>query len=208
MENAIWLQIARELEAIAQSGMEFTRSDYDRERYERVREIAAEILAAGSNLKTEELLLWNRSEMGYATPKVDVRGAVFEGRKVLLCRENADEGKWTLPGGWADVNEAPSAAVAREVREETGYDVRVLRLMAVYDRDRQGHTPPHPYHAYKLVFLCEIRGGTPTPTKESSGSAFFDIDQLPELSLARTLPRQIVRLHEKIQAWDAAADFD
>ena len=202
------LQLARELEAMAQTGLHFTRDVYDRERYARLREIAAGLLAEMSDVPAGEVMAWSREEFGYATPKVDVRALVVRDGRVLLIREDADDGRWTLPGGWADVNETPSESVVREVREECGYDVRVLRLLAVYDRERQGHVPPFPYHVYKLVFACEITGGEARATQESSESGFFDVAELPELSLSRVLPRQIRELAAALRDGVRETKFD
>jgi ADP-ribose pyrophosphatase YjhB (NUDIX family) len=128
--------------------------------------------------------------------------------KVLLLREDADEGRWTLPGGWADVNEPPSESVVREVREESGYLVQPIRLLAVLDRERQGHIPPFPYHIYKLFFHCEIVGGEPARTAESSESAFFGEQELPELSVSRVLPGQIHTFFEAIRSGDTTTQYD
>lgn len=200
------LSIARELEALAQVGLTFARDPYDQERYARVRELAAAMLAAQSNLQPAQVLEWAAAEFGYATPKVDVRGFILDdgGDRVLLIRENADEGRWTLPGGWAEVNETPSGSVVREVLEECGYEVRVGRLLAVLDREHQGHVPRFPYHVYKLFFHCEIVGGQATATRESSESAFHPVDRLPELSVGRVLPEQIRRLHAAVRSGEPA----
>jgi ADP-ribose pyrophosphatase YjhB (NUDIX family) len=111
--------------------------------------------------------------------------------KVLLVHEVADAGYWTLPGGWADVNEAPSRAIEREILEESGYETSAVQLLAVYDRDQQGHSPPHPYHVYKLFFRCELRGGEARPNAEADQIGFFDPEQLPPLSKSRVLEKQI-----------------
>lgn len=202
------LEVARKLEAIAQTGLHFAQDSYDRERYEQVREIAAFLLSNLSALPAQEIIEWSKTEFGYATPKVDVRAFILREGRVLLARENADGGRWTLPGGWADVNETPSESVAREVEEETGYQVRVLRLLGVFDRERQGHAPPFPYHVYKLFFLCEIVGGAAKATSESAESRFFARDELPELSVSRVLPGQLERFFRMIDAGDLATRFD
>ncbi|MCP5518257.1 MAG: NUDIX hydrolase [Verrucomicrobiales bacterium] len=191
--------IARELEALAQTGLTFAQDHFDRERYTRVRELAAALLARHSDLDPATILRWSAAEFGYATPKVDVRAFILDGDRVLLIRENADEGRWSLPGGWAEVNETPTASVVREVREECGYAVRVLRLLAVFDREQQGHPPPFPYHVYKLFFHCAITGGQPGPGHESSAVAFHPLDRLPELSASRVLPAQLERLHAAVR---------
>lgn len=190
-----YIAIARELESMAQTGLHYAGDEYDRDRYKRLREIAAEILSDRGNLRRENIIEWNDSEFGYATPKVDVRAFILREGKVFLVREDADAGRWTLPGGWADVNDSPSEATIREVLEESGYEVEVKRLLAVYDRERQKHSPPYPYHIYKIFFECEITGGAPRPNRESSECGFFGMDQLPELSSSRVLKRQIENFH-------------
>lgn len=198
-EAAELLAIGRELQAIAQTGLAFAQDHFDQQRYARVRELAAALLARLSDCPPAEILRWASAEFGYATPKVDVRAFILDGEQVLLIRENADAGRWSLPGGWADVNESPSVSVRREVREECGYDARVVRLLAVLDRERQGHVPPFPYHVYKLFFHCEITGGRPQPTRECSAAAFHPLDRLPELSLSRVLPEQLRRLRAVVR---------
>lgn len=200
--------IARELEAIAQTGLNFSSDRFDQERYERLRVIAAEIHAAKSNLTTDEILQWSAAEFGYATPKVDVRAFILSGDKVLLIREDADEGHWTLPGGWADVNETPTESVVREVQEESGYIVEPTKLLAVFDREKQGHLPAFPYHVYKMFFHCRIIGGTPRRTAESSESRFFGRSEIPELSVSRVLPQQIYLLFEQIATGKTETIFD
>ena len=133
-------------------------------------------------------------EHGYATPKVDVRGGVFRGAEVLLVRERSD-GRWTLPGGWVDVNDAPSAAVAREIFEESGYHARPVKLAALIDKNRHPH-PPGVHHIYKLFFLCELTGGSPATSIETDAVGFFAVDALPELSLGRNTEAQIRLLFE------------
>ncbi len=202
------VNLAKELEAIAQTGLHFSEDQFDRERYTRLRELAAELLAGSSNLSPRDVLEWRKAEFGYATPKVDVRAFILSEQKVLLIREDADQGRWTLPGGWADVNESPSESVIREVEEESGYIVEPLQLLAVFDRERQGHTPMFPYHVYKLFFHCEIKGGAPRQTSESSASCFFKIDALPTLSESRVLPHQIRWFFDAIQSGDTKTSFD
>ena len=198
----------RELQAISQTGLHYAVTDYDRERYKQIERIAAEMLSESSNLTVDEILKFNKAEFGYATPKVDTRGAIFRDEKILLVREIADEGRWTLPGGYADINEAPSVAVAREVREESGFSVDVKKLLAVYDRDTQGHKPAHPYTIYKLFFLCEITGGAAKLNNEISGIDFFDEHNLPELSTARVTEKQIHRMFEHFRNPNLPSDFD
>lgn len=207
MENQ-WLIWARALEAIGQTGLHYSKDPYDIERFEQVRHIAAEMLSTGSNLTVEQILSFNDAEFGHTTPKVDVRGVVFKESKILLVRETADGGRWTLPGGWADVNESPAEAVVREVLEESGYLTEATTLLAVYDREKQGHVPPYPYHIYKMFFRCEIIGGRSRPNLEASEIAFFEIDRLPELSVSRVTEKQIRRFFDCREQPDKSADFD
>jgi len=202
------LAAARELAAISQTGLHFAKEKYDQERYQRVGEIAVILLAGCSDVPSQTIHAWSKEEFGYATPKIDVRAFILDRDRVLLIREDADQGRWTLPGGWADVNESPSEAVAREVEEESGYVVKPLRLLSVLDRESQGLVPPFPYHIYKLFFHCEIAGGNPKRTTESSESAFFAEAELPELSLSRVLPGQIHVFFLAIRSGTTATTFD
>ena len=202
------VNIAKEIEAMAQTGLNFSEDQFDRERYTRFRQLAAELLASQSNLSSQDVLEWSKAEFGYATPKVDVRAFILSKEKILLIRENSDDGRWALPGGWADVNESPSESVIREVEEESGYIVEPKLLLAVLDRSKQGHIPVFPYHVYKMFFHCRIVGGTPRPTFESSESRFFDINQLPALSESRVLPNQIRDFFKAIQQGDTKTRYD
>ena len=148
-------------------------------------------------------------ENGYAPPKVDVCGAAMDDGRILLVREIEDSGRCTIPGGWADVNQSPSECVIREVREEVGVEVTVRKLAAVYDRARQGHTPPHPFNVYRLFFICDVVGGAPKPGLETSEVAFFGEDEIPEdLSPGRILPHQIRRMFEHAREQNLPTDFD
>ena len=194
MNDPTWLLWARELQAMAQTGLAFDPSHWDRARYERLRTLAAEMMAAHSETDATILETAFAGEWGYPTPKLDVRGAVFRDNQLLLVREIADGHRWTLPGGWADINLTPAENVIKEVREETGFHVRPTKLAAAYDRTRQGHSP-QPFSAAKLLFLCEITGGAATPSDETSEIAFFTESDLPEdLSMDRTTPAQLRRM--------------
>jgi ADP-ribose pyrophosphatase YjhB (NUDIX family) len=203
-----WLLWAREIQATAQTGLAFTNDIYDRQRYERLRQLAAEIMAEGGGVGSEAIEALFAEQTGYATPKVDVRGAVFQDGKVLLVQERADPGRWALPGGWADVNRSPRECVIAEVREEAGLDVRPIKLAAVYDRARHPHVPPRPFHVYKMFFICEIVGGKPSPGLETADVAFFAIDELPPLSVGRVLASQISRMLDHAQSPSLPTDFD
>jgi ADP-ribose pyrophosphatase YjhB (NUDIX family) len=201
-----WLEWAQRLQAIAQNGLTYAQNPFDRERYEMVRGIAAEIMAAHSGVELGYVRNLFAGQVGYATPKVDVRGAVFRDDTILLVKERQD-GLWTLPGGWADVSESPSEAVVREVYEESGYRTRAVKLLALYDINRHAHAP-FPFHVYKLFFRCELLGGEPAQSMETDGVAFFREDEIPELSLLRVTPAQIARLFEHYRHLDWPTDFD
>ena len=187
-----WLIWARDLQTIAQNGLTYAKDPFDVERYTDVRRVAAEILAAQGGLDATRVRDLLGREAGHSTPKVDVRAAVFRDDTILLVRERSD-GLWTLPGGWADPGEPPSVAVTREVVEESGYQTRATRLLAVYDRDLHGH-PPLAYPVYKLFFACDLISGAPAHSNETDGVDFFRADALPALSLSRVTPAQIARL--------------
>ncbi|MDD2696090.1 MAG: NUDIX hydrolase N-terminal domain-containing protein [Anaerolineales bacterium] len=184
-----WLEWAREIQALAQTGYHFAENDYQRQRFQRLSEIAAEIISAQSDMDCARLKGVFLAQIGYATPRVDVRGAVFRRGELLLVRERADGG-WTMPGGWADVGDVPSQAVEREVLEESGFQVRTCQVVGVYDANRTG--PLEVFHAYKIVFLCELLGGEAHPSEETSEVAFFSQEVIPAtLSGERTKPRHI-----------------
>ena len=201
-----WLEWAKRLQAIAQDGITYTKDHYDVERYTALREIAAEIIAyyAEADLAHVRDLLGR--ETGPATPKVDVRAAVFKNDTILLVKEPSD-GRWSLPGGWADVNESAAEAVVREVFEESGYRTRVVKLVALYDRNKHPH-PPYLYHAYKVFFQCDLLDANPVDVIDSAGVGFFRADAGPELSLTRVLPGQIARLFEHYRNPSLLTEFD
>jgi ADP-ribose pyrophosphatase YjhB (NUDIX family) len=202
--EASWIAWARRLQAIAQNGLMFSRDPFDRERYQQVRRVAAEILASHTAMDMALISNLLQGEHGYATPKIDVRGAVFRDHRVLLVCEQSD-GLWTLPGGWADVGESPAEAVVREIREEAGFETQVCKLVALYDRNKHGH-PAMLFHAYKAFFLCDLVGGragrpcadavapSAATSHETRAVAFFGREELPPLSTARVTVHQIDRL--------------
>jgi ADP-ribose pyrophosphatase YjhB (NUDIX family) len=202
-----WVGWARELQAIAQTGLHFTDSEYDQERYRRILNLSVEIFSEHSG---ESVTLINRlfeNQTGYATPKVDVRGVVFRDGKLLLVKERAD-GLWTLPGGWADVNDSPSEAVEREILEESGFVAKAERLLAVFDRSRHAHEPPFPFHVYKLFIQCRLEGGDARATEETSATGFFAENEIPALSISRVIPEQIKLCFEMQNQPHAPARFD
>jgi ADP-ribose pyrophosphatase YjhB (NUDIX family) len=184
-----WLEWAREIQALSQTGYHYAENDYQRERYQRLTEIAAEIVNGHTGLSISSLMSTFQAQKGYATPKIDVRGAVFKGDKLLLVRERQDNG-WTMPGGWADVGDVPSQAAEREVWEEAGFRVKARKVLGIYDANRV--EPLELFHAFKLVFLCDLIDGEPRPSNETSEVAFFGKNEIPpDLSGERTRPRHI-----------------
>ncbi len=204
-----WLRWGKELAAIAQIGLTYaTENHFDRDRYARVREIATAMLAANGSVGEPELLAIWQSEEGYATPKVDVRAFVRNADgHVLLVQERSDE-RWTLPGGWADINESAGNVAAREVWEEAGVTVRAVRLLALLDRSEQGHRPLFPFHVYKSFFHCAYIAGEPHGSDETLDARWFPLDALPPLSETRVLPHQIRRMAQLADDPTLPADFD
>ncbi len=203
-----WLEWAQQLQAIAQNGLTYSEGPYDIERYHQLRSIAADMMATHTQADPKDILDLFSGEEGYATPKVDVRGAMFQDDKILLVKERSD-GRWTLPGGWADIGDSPSSAIEREIREESGYLARVTKLVAIYDRShpRHGH-PPLPHYVYKLFFQCQIVGGAAQASLETEDVQFFGEQEIPELSSTRVMPSQISRLFEHYRKPDLPTDFD
>lgn len=184
------IEVAKRIRALAQTGLVYSMSPYDTERYEELTHLSDEITALATGLTPEDVASSYRPAKEYVTPKVDVRAVVFNERKeILLVRELAD-GRWSLPGGWSDVGFSPKEVAVKEVREETGLIVRPIRLLAMMDMRKHPH-PPIPYYVYKCFILCEWMGGEFTETFDISGKGFFSLDDLPPLSLERVLPEQI-----------------
>ena len=200
------VDLARRLFALSQSGLHFTLQEYDRERYREIAEIGAQLLANESEHRPDTLRATWFVEDGYATPKLDVRGAIFRDDRVLLVREVID-GKWTMPGGWADVNDSPSHAVEKEIEQESGFTAKAVKLAALFDRNLHEH-PAYLFHAWKAFFICDITGGEPRLSNETDGVEFFRLDELPELSTGRTTAAQIKRMYVHHLQRELATDFD
>ncbi len=199
--------LIKEIRAIAQSGLHFTRDPFDRGRFERLIEIASLLYTEFSDADLALVERFFIPEEGYATPKVDLRACVLKDGKVLLVRERSD-GLWTLPGGWADQNESPREGIVREVREETGYRIRADALYAVRDRDRHPYKPRYPVSVYKLFFLATIEGGSPEANEEISEIGFFPPTELPPLSESRVLPEDIVAGYRHFENKDGPCQCD
>jgi ADP-ribose pyrophosphatase YjhB (NUDIX family) len=201
-----WLGLARELHAIAQTGGHYTQDDFDKQRYARLHGLAVELMALGSGRAVAQIADLFAQDVGYATPRIGARGAVFRDDRILLVRERTD-GRWALPGGWCDVNQTARECVEREVWEESGYTARATKLAAVWERGRHGHSP-HPFSIYKMFFLCELTGGAPRPSSETSEVGFFAEDELPELSPGRNQPHQVRRMFAHHRRPDLPTEFD
>lgn len=206
MTDPRWLAWTRRIAALAQNGLAYTEGPFDRERYLELRRIAAEMMGAYSEGDPERILQLFARENGYATPKVDVRGIVFREDRILLVRERED-GRWSLPGGWADTGSSPREVAEKEILEESGYEARAVKLLAVHDRDRHG-SPPLPWAVYKLLIRCELVGGEPKHSIETTGADFFAEDALPELSVGRVTAGEIRRMFEHLRDPARPTDFD
>ncbi|MFT8367849.1 MAG: NUDIX hydrolase N-terminal domain-containing protein [Acetobacter papayae] len=210
MANPDWLIWAREIQAIAQTGLHYVKDPFDRERYEQLQTLAAQIMATESRADSTVLENLFRQQSGYATPKLEVRVAAFdEQNRLLMVREVLDEDRWTLPGGWADVNLTPAENAAKEVLEETGYIVRITKLAMAFDRDHQGHTPPEPFSITKLFFTADVIGGEARTSVETSAVSFFERSAIPsDLSTGRILPHEIDLLFAHRADPNRPAEFD
>lgn len=178
-----WIEWAREIFSLSQAGLAYSKNEFDIERYKRLQEITAEMVESQSELSKESVLESFSMQAGYATPKIDVRGAVIREDKILLIQERTD-GRWAMPGGWADLGNAPASVAEREVWEESGYRVKAEKVVAVMDANRI--EPMEFYHAFKIIFLCRLIDGEPRTSNETMAVDFFDPDDLPPLSRYRT----------------------
>ncbi len=191
MDIPNWLRWAREIHVIGQTGKYYAQNEFDRTRFERLVEMAAEMISSHSDIPEKQAYVALCAQEGYITPKVDVRGAVFKDDQILLVKEITD-GLWSIPGGWADVNEAPSQMVEREVLEETGLIVKANRIVGVYETNHD-RDPINVFHSYKLLFLCDFLMGDLQTSYETPEVRFFPLGSLPPLSPSRT---QEVFIHE------------
>ncbi len=193
-----WLEWAKQIQAISQAGLEYSRDVYDIDRFQQLRELSIEIMQQYTDVETEQIRELFAAETGYATPKVDVRGVVFRDGRILMVKEKID-GHWSLPGGWADIGLSPKEIAVKEVREESGYIVEPVRLIGVVDKKFHAH-PPCPWHVYKMFILCELIGGeASTDTTETTEVGFFAEDELPPLSVERNTEQQIQTLFQHMR---------
>ncbi|WP_085994191.1 NUDIX hydrolase [Oceanobacillus senegalensis] len=201
-----WLEWAKQLQSIAQAGLTYSKDVYDLERFEWIRDISVEILSEHTDVHKTVIRDLFANETGYATPKVDIRSVVFKDNKILMVRENTD-GNWSLPGGWGDIGETPSEVAVKEVKEESGFDVKAIKLIGVLDKKCHPH-PPSPYHVYKVFIQCEIIGGQPKEGMETSAVEFFAEDELPPLSIARNTESQVKLAFKHLHNPQEPAYFD
>ena len=184
-----WLEWAKQLQSIAQAGLTYSKDVYDLERFELIRNISVEMISQQADIDKTVIKDLFANETGYATPKVDIRSVVFKDNKILMVREKTD-GNWSLPGGWGDIGLTPSEVAVKEVKEEAGIDVKVIKLISVLDKKCHPH-PYSLYHVYKIFIQCEIIGGQPKEGIETSAVDFFAENELPSLSVARNTESQI-----------------
>ena len=200
-----WIAWAREIFSMSQAGLTYSQNEFDIERYKRLQEITAEMIESQSGLSKEFVLESFSMQAGYATPKIDVRGAVVRDNKILLIQERMD-GRWAMPGGWADLGNAPASVAEREVWEESGYHVKAEKVVAVIDANRI--EPMEFYHAFKIIFLCTLIGGEPQVSHETMAVDFFDMNNLPPLSLYRTDESMLREVFAHIQDPNRRTAFD
>ena len=200
MDEKRWLDWAVELQSLAQAGLTYGKDVYDRERYERIREISAEMIAHKSEIPVEIVKDLFCNETGYQTPKLDTRAAIFQDGKILLVREN--NGKWSLPGGWVDVNVSVKENTIKEVREEAGLDVTADRIIAVQDRNKH-NLPRYAYGICTIFVLCSLIGGSFQENSETTGSDYFPEDNLPDLAADKNTAEQIRMCFDAYRAGDA-----
>ena len=204
-QNEKWLQWAVELQALAQTGLTYGRDIYDRERYQRIREIAAEMVAHKTQISPDTVRDLFCSEAGYQTPKLDTRAAIFQGDKILLVHEN--DGTWCLPGGWCDVNISAAENVVKEVREEAGLEVTADLVIAVQDREKHNR-PVYANKICKIFFLCSCLGGEFRPNSETTETGYFGLEELPQLATAKVTKEQIEMCFEAKTAEHWKTVFD
>lgn len=187
MDNKLVNWIA-ELQSIAQAGLTYGKDVYDRERYQRIREITAEMMAAKTGLSLEKVTDLFCGETGYQTPKVDTRAAIFKDNKIILVHES--DGTWSLPGGWVEFNLSIKENTIKEIREETGLEATAEKIIAIHDRNKH-NVPEYVYGVYKIFVLCRVHGGEFVKNIETTGFEYFAEDEIPTLALAKNNEEQV-----------------
>lgn len=205
MENK-WLAYFKRIHALSQTGFNFTQSHYDKDRYEELIDLSLRMIEDLTDTPPEKIKMTFIDEKNYLTPKPDVRAIVFKDKKILLVKERVDS-KWTPPGGWSDIGYSPAEVAVKEAKEESGLEVKTVRLLAVLDKSKHPH-PPSPFHVYKIFILCEIIGGELSGGTETLGADFFALDALPELSTDRITQSQITLMYEFLENPEKEVIFD
>jgi ADP-ribose pyrophosphatase YjhB (NUDIX family) len=200
-----WLEWAIELQSLAQAGLYYGKDPFDRERYQRIREIAAEMAAEKTELSPEKVRELFCCETGYQTPKLDTRAAIFQGDSILLVRER--DGRWSLPGGWVEVTLSVKENTIKEVKEEAGLDVSADRIIAVQDREKH-NKPVYAWRVCKIFVLCTLLGGAFVPNTETIESGWFPLDSLPPLAEEKNNREQIALCFEAHRAENWETRFD
>ena len=200
-----WLEWAIELQSLAQAGLTYGKDIFDRERYERIREISAEIMAYKTDIPVQKVKDLFCNETGYQTPKLDTRAAIFQNGKILLVKENS--GKWSLPGGWVDVNVSVKENNIKEVKEEAGLDVTADKVIAIQDRSKH-NLPVYAYGVCKIFVLCTIIGGAFKENIETTGFAYFSENELPELATEKNNEEQVKMCFEAYRTKNWSTLFD
>jgi len=185
----------KKLKALADTGLVYSESGYDRDRYDQIKQITLDLMGEITNTPVKKLTDFFLPVKEYPTVKVDVRGFVLNEKDEILMAKESVDGKWTIPGGWADIGDTPSEAVLKEIKEETGFNSEIVSLLAIYDKRCHPH-PPETYYIYKLMFFCKITGGELAHGFDMQGAGFFPLDELPELSKDRILKSQLEHLFQ------------
>lgn len=204
-EKTKWLDWAIELQSLAQAGLTYSKDSYDIERFERIRDISAEMVAYKSDIQIDKVKSLFCNETGYQTPKLDTRAAVFRDGRILLVREN--NGKWSLPGGWVDVNVSVGENAVKEVKEESGLDVKAERIIAVQDRAKH-NLPVYAYGICKVFVLCSLIGGHFEKNLETTGFDYFSLDKLPSLAEEKNNTDQIKMCFDAYKSDNWQVQFD
>ena len=201
------IYLAQRIRALSQTALTYSKDDYEIERSHELIEISHRITSLVTGMNEKEITSLYVPQKEYITPKVDIRAVVFnEKGEILLVREKTD-GRWAMPGGWSDVGFSPKEVVVKETKEETGLDVRAERILAIMDKRCHPH-PPGSFYVYKLFILCKVIGGTFNETFDILDKGFFALDNLPPLSLERTLPEQILLMDKLHKDPSAPVYFD
>ncbi len=204
-DSTEWIETLNKITGLAQTGLYYSKDVYDKERYDQIISYVRTLIDL-KEIDTTDFIADVLQDVGYATPKIDVRAVVFKDNKLLLAKETED-GLWSIPGGWADIGYSAAENAEKEVLEETGLEVKATRLLALTDRRKHPH-PAMFLHVYKAFFWCELIGGELKPSIETSEVGFFGRNELPPISTARVTETQIHHFFELLQGLPEQTDFD